>query len=156
MLLLIAQIFLGGWTSTNYAALICPEFPACRDDMWVPPVDFREGFTLWRGLGIDYEGGVLDAAGRTAIHLSHRAGAVLVLLVTGVLAFRFYRSRDPTAVKIAATMLVLLLVQLGLGVSNIIMLLPLGIAVAHNGVAALLLLSVIAATSYAFAEAEKK
>ena len=58
--MLIVQISLGGWTSTNYAAAACPDFPTCQASFW-PPMDFRNAFTLWRGLGIDYEGGVLDA-----------------------------------------------------------------------------------------------
>ena len=69
--LLIGQILLGGWTSANYAALACPDFPTCQGEWW-PETDFKEGFVFWRGLGQNYEFGVLDNPARTAIHLSHR------------------------------------------------------------------------------------
>ena len=144
LLALIMQIFLGGWTSGNYAALICPQFPQCRDGLWLPPVDFAQAFTLWRGPGMNYEGGVLDAAARTAIHLAHRAGALLVLLLGLALGLRLLRVGGRAATRLAAIMLCLLAVQIMLGVGNIAMALPLSLALAHNGVAALLLLSVVA------------
>ena len=62
LVILVLQILLGGWTSSNYAALACPDFPTCQGSLW-PKMDFKEGFILWRGLGIDYEGGVLHAQG---------------------------------------------------------------------------------------------
>ena len=68
------QILLGGWISTNYAAVACPDFPTCQRSFW-PQMDFRDAFVLWRGLGIDYEGGVLDHPARVAIHFTHRLGA---------------------------------------------------------------------------------
>ncbi|MEZ5578976.1 MAG: COX15/CtaA family protein [Candidatus Competibacteraceae bacterium] len=71
LLLLVGQIALGGWTSANYAALACPDFPTCQAHWW-PPLDFREAFTLWRGLGISYEGGVLGNDARVTIHVMHR------------------------------------------------------------------------------------
>ncbi len=81
------QIFLGGWTSANYAALACGlDFPTCLGQ-WHPPTDFGSGFVLWRGVGVDYEGGVLDAPARTAIQLAHRAGAVVVFVYGLALAF---------------------------------------------------------------------
>ena len=73
---LILQISLGGWTSTNYASVACPDFPTCQRSFW-PTMDFRDAFVLWRGLGIDYEGGVLSAPARVAIHFTHRLGAVI-------------------------------------------------------------------------------
>lgn len=144
LLVLAVQIFLGGWTSANYAALICPDFPQCRNGAWFPPMDFDEGFRMWRGLGVNYEGGVLDAAGRTAIHISHRIGALLTFLALSAVALRAIYSR-PGNVKTAGVLLFLaLLVQVGLGIANIVMVLPLPVAVAHNGVAALLLLIMVA------------
>ena len=77
LLLLAVQITLGGWVSTNYAALACPDFPTCQGQWW-PDADFREGFVIWRGIGVNYEGGVLDAPARAAVHLAHRVGAVVV------------------------------------------------------------------------------
>src|SRR5690606_5475079 len=69
---LVLQIALGGWTSANYAALACPDFPTCQTQWWPEIADFGEGFVLWRGLGIDYEGGVLDHPARVAVHFAHR------------------------------------------------------------------------------------
>jgi cytochrome c oxidase assembly protein subunit 15 len=85
---LIAQISLGGWTSTNYAALGCSDFPGCYADEFWPAMDFAEGFTLWRGLGINYEFGVLENDARAAIHMSHRIGALVTLLTLGLLIWR--------------------------------------------------------------------
>ena len=76
IVVLALQILLGGWVSTNYAALACPDFPTCQRSFW-PEMDFKDAFVLWRGLGIDYEGGVLDHPARVAIHFVHRIGAVV-------------------------------------------------------------------------------
>jgi cytochrome c oxidase assembly protein subunit 15 len=141
---LVLQIFLGGWTSANYAALVCPEFPACRAGEWWPPVDFAEAFRFWRGIGPDYEGGALDAAGRTAVHLAHRAGALLAAVVIGAAALRAILGRSRRARAIGAGALVLLCLQIGLGISNVLLSLPLPVAVAHNATAALLLLALTA------------
>jgi heme a synthase len=142
--LLGAQILLGGWTSTHYAAVACIEFPTCYGDMWWPPTDFREGFTLWRELGANYEFGVLDSAARTAIHLTHRLGALLVVVYLGALASSVVRRADQPAQRAVGTVLGLaLLVQIGLGIATVVGHLPLPIAVAHNGGAAWLLLSLV-------------
>ncbi len=142
--LLIGQIMLGGWTSANYAALACTDFPTCQGQWW-PQADFREGFVFWRGLGTNYEFGVLDNPARTAIHLSHRVMAVVVALYwLLLLAFFLAGSRTGTALRSASTVTLLLLVaQLTLGVSNVVLHLPVSVAVLHNGGAALLLLAVI-------------
>jgi cytochrome c oxidase assembly protein subunit 15 len=143
LLLLIAQISLGGWTSTNYAALACSEFPRCYGGQWWPPADFKQGFTIWRELGLNHEFGRLDSAARTAIHLTHRLGALIVFVYLGLLALRFIRI-DNAALRTAGIFLLLaLLLQVGLGVANVLGQLPLGIAVAHNGGAALLLFCLI-------------
>ena len=91
------QIALGGWTSSNYAATACPDFPRCQDSWW-PDADYREAFVLWRGLGRNYEGGVLELPARVAIQFTHRLGAVvltLLLLWVGLRALR--RSTPPPA-----------------------------------------------------------
>jgi heme a synthase len=140
-LVLMAQIALGGWTSANYAALACPDLPQCQGQWW-PTTDFREAFMLWRGTGIDFEYGVLDTPARTAIHMSHRLGAITTLLLLGGLAaFILWRGERHVRV-LAGVTLAVLLVQAGLGISNVLFHLPLPVAVAHNLVAALLLLSV--------------
>jgi cytochrome c oxidase assembly protein subunit 15 len=141
---LAVQIFLGGWTSANYAALVCPEFPACRGGEWWPEADFAEGFRFWRGVGPDYEGGVLDAAGRTAVHLAHRAGALATLLVVGAAGVRAVLEQGPRARVIGIAALALLCCQIGLGISNVLLSLPLAVAVAHNATAALSLLALTA------------
>ena len=138
---LVLQISLGGWTSANYAALACPDFPTCQTQWWPAVADFGEGFVLWRGLGVDYEGGVLDHPARVAVHFTHRLGAVLAAVLIALLGWRLARE-SATRVDGAAVLAVLLL-QLTLGVSIVWFGVPLAVAVLHNGVAALLLLAVI-------------
>ncbi|MGB0721097.1 MAG: COX15/CtaA family protein [Gammaproteobacteria bacterium] len=140
--ILIVQILLGGWTSTNYAALACTDFPTCHGS-WVPDMDMAEGFTLWRGLGIDYEFGVLDAPARVAVHFVHRIGALVTFLYLGALAVVMLRSKGALVRRLGTIIGVLLLTQVGLGIANVLMSLPLPVAVAHNGVAALLLLALV-------------
>ena len=141
LLILVVQIALGGWTSANYAALACPDFPTCQTRWWPPVTDFREGFVLWRELGVDYEGGVLDNPARVAIHFSHRLGAIAATAILGLLGWMMVRR--PRLRPDGSAVLAALGVQLILGASIIIYGVPLAIAVAHNGVAALLLLTVL-------------
>lgn len=134
---LLVQIALGGWTSANYAALACGiEFPRCLGQWW-PPHDFREALVLWRGIGVDYEGGVLDAPARTAIQLMHRIFAGVVLVYMAALVVRLLRV--PGMRGWGVLLGVLTLAQLSLGIANVLMGLPLKVAVMHNGGAALLL-----------------
>ncbi len=141
LVLLVVQIALGGWTSANYAALACgTDFPTCLGQWW-PAQDYREGFVLWRGIGVDYEGGVLDGAARVAIQMSHRIMALLVvghLLVVGIRMVR-----TPGLVFWGVVLLVLLGAQVALGISNVVLGLPLWVATAHNAGAALLLFTVV-------------
>jgi cytochrome c oxidase assembly protein subunit 15 len=131
------QIALGGWVSANYAALACGnDFPTCVG-RWLPPTDFREGFVLWRGIGVDYEGGVLDGASRIAIQLAHRGMAVVVFLYLLALAFKLIRT--PGLWFAGVVLGLLTLAQVGLGIANVVMGLPLWVATMHNGGAALLL-----------------
>jgi heme a synthase len=139
--LLIAQIGLGGWTSANYAALACPDFPTCQTQWWPEIADFGEGFVLWRGLGVDYEFGVLDHPARVAIHFAHRLGALVAAAALIAFALALIRVGALRANGIA--ILTVLGAQLVLGVSIILFGVPLAVAVAHNGVAALLLLTVL-------------
>jgi heme a synthase len=143
LLVLGLQIALGGWTSSNYAALACPDFPTCQNSLW-PHMDAKDAFVLWRGLGIDYEGGVLDHPARVAIHFVHRLGAIAAALVLGWLALVTYRRGSTSAVRTAGIVLaVVLLTQLILGPLMVVRALPLSLATAHNGVAALLLLATL-------------
>ena len=140
LFVLVIQLALGGWTSANYSALACPDFPTCQGEMW-PDSDFREGFILWREIGVDYEGGVLDLPSRVAIHITHRTGALLVFIILGWLAFKLLRNTETQAGGyVLGTLLV---AQLTLGILNILLYLPLPNAVAHNGVGALLLAMMI-------------
>jgi cytochrome c oxidase assembly protein subunit 15 len=135
--LLAVQIALGGWTSANYAALACAnDFPKCVGQWW-PPTDFREGFVLWRGIGVDYEGGVLDGQSRIAIQMAHRIMAGIVFVYLAVLAVRLVRI--PGMLAWGITLGALLLAQVGLGIANVKLGLPLHVAVMHNAGAALLL-----------------
>jgi cytochrome c oxidase assembly protein subunit 15 len=137
------QITLGGWTSSNYAALACPDFPTCQNSFW-PQMDVKDAFVLWRGLGIDYEGGVLDHPARVAIHFVHRLGALLAAIVLGALSIRAGRFGETTAIRMAGGLLgIVLILQLVLGPLMVIRALPLSLATAHNGVAALLVLAVV-------------
>jgi cytochrome c oxidase assembly protein subunit 15 len=142
LVLLAGQIALGGWTSANYAALACGfDFPHCQGQWW-PPADFREGFVLWRGVGVNYEGGVLDAPARAAIQIAHRIGALVVFCWLAWLAHRLARAKLR---GIGIALGALLIAQVSLGIGNVKLGLPLPVATAHNGVAALLLFTLIAA-----------
>jgi cytochrome c oxidase assembly protein subunit 15 len=144
LLILIGQIALGGWTSSNYAALACPDVPTCQGQWWPAQANFAEGFVLWRGLGTNYEFGVLDAPSRVAIHFTHRLGALLTLAVLVSLAL-WVRRRSPVPVVQTATTLVLaaVILQVSIGISIVWFGMPLPLATSHNGVAALLLLSMV-------------
>ena len=141
IVLLACQIALGGWTSANYAALACgTDFPTCLGQ-WAPPTDFHQGFVLWREVGVNYEGGVLDMAARSAIQIAHRIGALVVFCYLMWLAWRLARSgfrAGGIAVAVA------LIVQVLLGISNVHFGLPLPVATLHNGGAALLLFTLLA------------
>jgi heme a synthase len=144
LVLLFCQIALGGWTSANYAALACGygpgSFPQCLNQ-WAPPTDFHQGFVLWRGIGVNYEGGVLDMAARSAIQLAHRLGALVVFCYLGWLAYKVAR-RGLRGLGLAIALA--LATQVLLGISNVYFGLPLPVATAHNGVAALLLFTLLA------------
>ena len=134
---LAVQVALGGWTSANYAALACAtDFPTCVGQWW-PAADFREGFVLWRGIGVDYEGGILDGQSRIAIHLAHRIGAVVAAVALAGFALQLFRT--PGLRGWASALTVLLVAQITLGIANVKLALPLWTAVAHNAGAALLL-----------------
>lgn len=153
LMVVVVQIILGGWTSSNYAATACPDFPTCQQSLW-PEADYSEAFVLWRGLGVNYEGGVLETPARVAIHFVHRLGAIAVLFTIGFLLVRsFPESRGLERIALLA-MTVLLLLQVSLGIGLIKFGFPLLTAVAHNGMAAFLLLSVVTVNYLAFAGSE--
>jgi cytochrome c oxidase assembly protein subunit 15 len=138
---LALQIFLGGWTSANYAVLACPDFPTCQTQWWPEIADFGAAFDLFHEIGPDYEGGVLDHPARVAIHFTHRLGAILATILLTLFALRLFGRHDGRVA--GAALAAALVLQIGIGVSIVVFGVPLPIAVAHNGVAAILLLTVI-------------
>jgi len=126
--LVLVQIFLGAWTSTNYAAFSCTDFPLCQGKVF-PNMNFSGGFNFFQSIGPNYLGGQMDLESRTAIHFTHRIGALVVTLFVSLLAWKIDKENFKRASQI---LMGLLLVQILLGVSNIIFQLPLLIAVAHN------------------------
>lgn len=140
LILVTIQIALGGWVSTNYAALACTDFPMCQA-AWVPTMDFEHAFTLHRELGKTASGELLSMAALTAIHWMHRAMALVVAVYLGWLMLRLFRTPGYAGMGLAIGSLLALQVSLGIG--NVLLGLPLSLAVAHNAGAALLLSSLV-------------
>ena len=136
-LALIFQIFLGVWTSTNYASLACADCPTCQGT-YLPEMDFKSGFNLNQEVGPNYLYGLLDNPARVAIHYSHRVSAILVTFIFLILMSRLWFSE---AAPLASTLGILLLTQIALGITNVVYVLPLYVAIAHNLFAACLLLA---------------
>lgn len=134
----VIQIMLGGWVSSNYAALACYDFPSC-DGTFSPPMNMREGFNIFQSVGPNYLGGIMTSEARTAIHWVHRIGAVVVLFVVGGLVIQLVKHLP----LIGYTLLAALLAQITLGILNVVWVLPLLNATAHNTVGALLLLVLV-------------
>ena len=133
--IVVLQVALGGWTSSNYAALACPDFPTCHGSL-LPDMDFRAGFNLAQDVGPNYLGGIMTSDARVAIQMTHRLGAFVVLFAVGWLAFRL---AGPLRWALAGV----LVVQFALGVANVLAELPLAVATLHNAGAAMLLLVLI-------------
>lgn len=144
LLLLAGQIFLGGWTSSNYAALACPDLPTCHGQWW-PQMDTTEAFTLWRGLGTNYEYGVLDSRARITIHFAHRLGAAVITTALLLLAALLWRARQA---RMALAVVAALTLQVSIGLYIVYLQLPLLLADLHNAGAALLLLTLVAVNFY--------
>ncbi len=140
IVILFLQIFLGGWTSTNYAALACTDFPTCHG-AWMPEMDFANAFHWFRELGENKEGNTLGLPAYVAIQWVHRIGALVTFLYLGALGI--YLMKRTQLKGLATIMLILLLVQIALGIANLLLHLPTVLAVAHNMGAALLLITVI-------------
>jgi cytochrome c oxidase assembly protein subunit 15 len=138
--LLFFQIALGGWVSTNYAALACLDFPLCHGAL-VPRMDFEHGFTLWRHLGKTADGDYLPFPALTAIHWTHRMFAFVVLAYTGWLAWK--ASRIEGLGRSARWLGLALALQLATGMATIFLRWPLALAVIHNGGAALLVVVLV-------------
>lgn len=137
------QVTLGGWSAVNYAALACPDYPTCQGSLW-PPMDFTDAFTLWQNVGIEYEGKLLNLEGATAIHVAHRLGALVALMYVGWLALHLLRvGRDDNIRRYGLLILVILLTTIGVGAYQSLAHLPVAGAVAHSGLAALSLMSLV-------------
>ncbi len=157
LFVLIVQIALGGWTSTNYAATACPDFPTCQNQIWPDGMDFSEGFVMWRGLGVNYEGGVLATPARIAIHFTHRLWAittVFFIVLLGIFAVKRskqmrFENAGGRLRNSALLMKLLLVVQLVVAVVMIKSGFKLGISTAHNAFALLLLLATVAVVYFA-------
>jgi cytochrome c oxidase assembly protein subunit 15 len=135
---LIVQIALGGWVSSNYAALACGDFPTCQGEL-VPEMDLKSGFNLIQDIGPNYLGGKLNHLGRVAIHFSHRLGALIAFVLIAWLSLKIWRHHPVLGAITGAT----LLVQVGLGISNILFAIPLTVATTHNAIGAGLLLVLV-------------
>lgn len=144
VLIVFAQIGLGGWVSSNYAGLACIGFPMCNGQL-LPHLDFTQGFNLLHGVGANHQGGLLNSSARVTIQVVHRLGAVITAGTVIALAVSVLRiSSNRLLRRTANVSLLLIVVQFSLGILNVVDLLPLPIAVAHNGVAALLLITMVA------------
>ena len=135
--IVFCQIALGGWVSSNYAGLSCVGFPGCNG-MLVPPLDLHNAFDVASSVGANYQGGLLDATSRMTIQFVHRVGAMVTFLYVVILSVSLFVKGGAKTRRSALAALMLVFIQFGLGVMNVVRLLPLNIAVAHNGVAALL------------------
>ena len=144
LLVIFAQIFLGGWTSTNYAWSACTDFPTCHG-AWFPDMDFANAFHWVRELGLDATGKTLQLAAYTAIQWTHRVGALVIFVYLAWLGLRLLK--EPQLKKLAHMMLGLLVVQIALGVATLLLHLPLVLAVGHNLGAALLLTTIVVLNS---------
>lgn len=140
LLVIFVQILLGGWTSSNYAALACTDFPTCHGE-WLPEMDFATAFHWVRELGQTSDGKPLELAAFTAIQWTHRLGALVTFIYLGLLAHSLLRY--PAIRSWGFTLLALLLVQVSLGIANLVLHLPLVLAVGHNLGAALLLITIV-------------
>jgi heme a synthase len=144
LVILFIQIFLGGWTSTNYAALACTDFPTCHGSWW-PNMDFANAFTFVRELGVHANGEPITLEALTAIQWTHRIGALITFVYLGILGISLAKYAQMS--KLAIVLMVLLVIQVTLGVANLLLHLPLVLAVGHNFVAALLVMVIVAINS---------
>ncbi len=137
------QITLGAWSMVNYAGLACPDFPMCQGVYW-PNMDILQGLAPWRAAGLEYDSASLSLPAETAIHMAHRLGALIALLYIGWLSLHVLRvGIEGNLCRYGLLVLIMLLSTTALGVMTVVTHLPLAVAVAHSGVAVLLLLSLV-------------
>lgn len=143
LVVVVIQIALGGWTTSNYAAVACPDLPTCQARWW-PETDFAQGFNFFQHIGPSYLGGHMDNAARVAIHLSHRIGALITFAYVMLLAWKLYRTPVTEVKRMAVIITAALWLQVLLGISNVVFHFPVAVAVAHNFGGAVLLLTLVA------------
>jgi cytochrome c oxidase assembly protein subunit 15 len=146
--ILFWQVFLGAWVSTNYAVLACPDFPTCMGS-FRPETDWANAFTLWRELGLDAQGGAISTIVLQTIHWTHRVFAIAVMLVLGYFAWRSAQQNEPTLRRWALAVLVLLVLQVLTGISNVVFQWPLLAALLHTAGAAALVLCLVRMSAWA-------
>lgn len=152
--IVLLQIALGGWVSSNYAGIACIGFPTCNG-LWMPKLHFSQGFHLWSMPGVNYQGGVLDNEVRASIQYVHRIGALVSATYLLILSILMLMNTKATVIRRLVWFIMLLVaLQVSLGILNVVYLLPIFIAVAHNGVAALLLATIFSLLHLTYREAE--
>lgn len=137
LILIFIQIFLGGWTSTNYAGLACTDFPTCHGE-WIPNMDFKNGFNIFRNLGQTFEGAPISLDALQTIQWIHRIGAVTVIIYFSYLSFTLMKYKQ---LRFESMLLLALIAsQFVIGIANLMLHLPMVLAVSHNLIAALLVI----------------
>lgn len=150
LVMIFAQVALGGWVSSNYAGIACVGFPGCSGNLW-PNLNFSEGFYLFSPIGESYQGGLLAIDARITIQWIHRLGAVITLCYWSLLLWRLHQNTTSSVIKkITWFMFLLFILQWMLGILNVLYLLPISVAVLHNGVAALLMSCALTLTFLVF------
>ncbi|MFM8232567.1 MAG: COX15/CtaA family protein [Candidatus Methylopumilus sp.] len=137
LILIFIQIFLGGWTSTNYAGLACTDFPTCHGE-WIPNMDLKSGFNIFRNLGQTFEGAPISLDALQAIQWIHRIGAVTVIIYFSYLSLTLMKYKQ---LRFESMLLLALIAsQFVIGIANLMLHLPMVLAVSHNLIAALLVI----------------
>ncbi len=144
LVVIFAQIFLGGWTSSNYAALACTDFPTCHGE-WMPEMDFGTAFHWVRELGQTAAGQPLELSAFTAIQWTHRVGALITFIYLSTLGVMLIKNERLKSFGVL--LFALLFMQISLGIGNLVLHLPLALAVGHNMGAALLLITIVVVNS---------
>jgi cytochrome c oxidase assembly protein subunit 15 len=138
----VGQILLGRWTSSNYAALVCTQLPICEGN-WLSYLDFKNAFDFAQHGHDNYEFGVLEYPARLTIHVMHRFGAIAATLTVLMIVYQLWKLEKGPQKKLALTLAIVLFSQVSLGICNVWFHLPISVAVLHNLVAALLLVTMV-------------
>ncbi|ROQ75187.1 COX15/CtaA family protein [Vibrio crassostreae] len=142
LVIVVGQILLGGWTSSNYAALVCTQLPICEGN-WTSYLDFKNAFDFAQHGHDNYEFGVLEYPARLTIHVMHRFGAIVATLTVLMVVYQLWRSGQAPHQQLSVIVTIVLFTQISLGISNVWFHLPISVAVLHNLVAAMLLISMV-------------